>query len=99
MPGSAIGFPAYAQVDASRPDVEVVVGNVVTCDQPDARILVTQNTDADGKATGTWRLDLLNLTDKAMDVALAIDPAFSLIKTRTAKASVPAKGAAVIELQ
>lgn len=90
---------AYAQVDAARPDTEVVLGNLVTCDQPELRILATQNTDADGKPTGTWRLDLFNPTDKPMDAALAIDPAFSLVKARALKATVPAKGQTTVEME
>ena len=97
--GVAANGTGYAQVDAARPDIEVVVGNVVTCDQPDARILATQNTDADGKATGKWHVDVFNPTEKAMDLNLTVDPAFSLIKSRTTKVTVPAQGQATLELE
>jgi hypothetical protein len=90
---------AYAQVDVARPGMEVVLGNLVTCNQPELRILATQTTDADGKPTGKWRLDLLNPTDKPMDVNLAVDPAFSLVKTRALKASIPARGQTTMEME
>jgi hypothetical protein len=96
--GSANGI-VYAQTDASVKNIEIVVGNLVTCDQPELRIFATQVTDPEGKATGKWRLDLLNPTDRAMNVKLAIDPAFSLIKARTAKASVPAKGNVALKIE
>ncbi len=90
---------AYAQVDAARQDIEVVIGNLITCDQPDLRILATQYTDAEGKPTGKWRVELLNPADKPMDVALAVNPAFSLIKNRTLKATVPARGQKTLEME
>ena len=86
-------------MDAARPGMEVVLGNLVTCNQPELRILATQTTDADGKPTGKWRLDLFNPTDKPMDVNLAVDPAFSLVKTRALKASIPARGQTTMEME
>jgi hypothetical protein len=97
--GVAANGMAYAQVDAARSDVEVVLGNVVTCDRPELRILVTQDTDADGKATGTWRVDLFNPTDKAFEANLAVDPAFSLIQTRAVKAAVPVRGQTTLDVK
>ncbi len=99
-PLGAVNGTTYAQLDAARKDVELVIGNVVTCDQPELRIAVTQETDAEGKATGQWHIELHNpLPDKALDANLTIDPAFSLIKTRAAKASVPAGGQVVLEIR
>ncbi len=58
--GVAANGTGYAQVDAARPDIEVVVGNVLTCDQPELRILAAQDTDAEGRITGTWTIDVHN---------------------------------------
>ncbi len=95
--GSADGV-AYAQVDASRENIDAVVGNVVTCDHPELRILATRDTDAEGKPTGTWRLELLNPSATPIETTLFIDPAFSLIKSRTAKASIAPKGHVTLQV-
>jgi hypothetical protein len=84
--GVAADGTAYAQVDAARRDLEVVVGNVVTCDQPELRLFAVQDTDADGKATGRWTITAHNPTPQQLDVAFAVSPAFSLIKTRQHRA-------------
>jgi hypothetical protein len=97
--GVTVTGTAYAQVDAARPGTEVVIGNLVTCDQPELRVLATQNTDTDGKPTGTWRVDLFNPTDQTMDAALAIDPAFSLVKARALKVTIPAQGQTTVAMQ
>jgi hypothetical protein len=97
--GVATNGTGYAQVDAARSNVEVVIGNVVTCDQPQLRILVTQNTDADGQPTGRWRIEVFNPTDRPVEAKLAVDPAFSLIMNRAATTAVPRGGHRVLELE
>jgi hypothetical protein len=54
---------------------------------------------ARGQPTGTWRLELFNPTEKPMDAALTVDPAFSLVKNRTMKASIPARGQTTVEME
>lgn len=92
--GVAANGIGYAQMDASRSDLEVVLGNVVTCNQPEVRIFAVQDTDADGKATGKWTVMAHNPTDKALEADFAVSPAFSLIKARGHQAAIP-KGSSV----
>ena len=87
--GAAHGS-TYAQIEASRKDVGAVIGNVVTCDQPDVRIAVTQQTDADGHPTGQWRVDAHNPTLKDLSVTFTVPSAFSLIHTRNTTAAIAA---------
>ncbi|MEI6424358.1 MAG: hypothetical protein WCP55_19230, partial [Lentisphaerota bacterium] len=87
----------YAQIDASQKNLEFVIGNVVTCEQPELRIFATQVTDAEGKATGKWRLDLLNPSDKAVTATLKPGVGFeALLSAKPQTVSVPAGAAMVV---
>jgi len=46
------------------------------------RIFAVQNTDADGKATGTWIITTHNSSQQDLDVAFSVAPEFGLIKAR-----------------
>ena len=87
--GSAQGL-TYAQVDASRTNIEVVIGNLITCNQPEVRISIVPQTDRDGKPTGVWDAEAHNPTTQALQTEFAVPAAFSLIKQRTHSALLPA---------
>ena len=87
--GSANGI-TYAQVYAAAANVELVIGNVVTCNQPEVRLSVVQQTDAEGKPTGGWDVEAHNPTDTALQTSFAVPAAFSLMKQRSHTALLPA---------
>lgn len=88
--GSANGV-VYAQTDASQKNLEFVIGNIVTCDQPELRVFATQVTDAEGNASGKWRLDLLNPSDKAVTATLRPNAGFEgLLSAKPETVTVPA---------
>ena len=96
--GSADGV-TYAQVATSAGELDLVLGNVVTCDQPEVRINVVQMTDPDGEPTGQWLVDAHNPTRKTLTVAFTVPKAFGCIKTRSHKASVPAGASVTFSLR
>jgi hypothetical protein len=81
---------AYAQIDATRQNLKLVIGNVVTADHPDLRLLVTQITDRDGKPSGKWRVEAHNPTAQAITATLRVSDVFSLIRTRQNQVNIPA---------
>ena len=89
----------YAQVATSAGELDLVVGNVVTCNHPEVRINVVQMTDPGGKPTGEWLVDAHNPTRKALAVAFTVPKAFGCITARSHKASITAGASVAFSLR
>jgi hypothetical protein len=89
--GVAANGTAYVQVPTTQVGLEVVVGNVVTCDHAELRLFATQDTDSEGVITGAWTIDVHNPTTKAVETVITPTAGFDQVMSATAqKINVPA---------
>ena len=82
---------AYCQVPASMTHAELVVGNLLTADNPDLRITAVRETDDQGRPTGVWMVEGHNPTDRQITATVAPTPVFDLLETGGRKVTIEPK--------
>ncbi len=94
-PVGSSGGRAFAQVDALEDGLEVAIGNLIRCDKPELCVSASQNTTPEGKADGSWTIDVHNPTDAPLKTTLRVAAPFqAMFKEREKAVELPARSSA-----